>query len=365
MIETRDQVQNLLDRMVADGTELGVQVAAYVDGKLALDLSAGIADEETGRKVDRDTLFTVYSATKGVVATAVHMLADRGLVDYEAPIARYWPEFAENGKENTTLRHALSHQAGVPQVPTGTTPALMCDWDYMTAAIADLTPLWPAGSRTLYHGMTFGWILGEIVRRVDGRTIRKFVHEEIGQPLGIRDLNIGLPEAEQGRIARLKSVPAQGVGSVGVDHWNTAPLRAAIIPAAGGQFNAISLAHFYAALANGGSLDGVRLLKPDQLTQATRPQTNPKDAAEIEMVFGLGYRLGGTVYSEASPMRSFSTRASVFGHTGAGGAIGFADPERRFAIGITKNLLRSAVPGTIFPTVTIVKAVRAALGVAE
>ncbi len=121
----------------------------------------------------------------------------------------------------------------------------------------------------------------------------------------------------------------------------------------------------YATLAAGGTLDGVQLLKPDRLAEATRQQTDPKDAAEIEMMFGLGYRLGGTVYSEASPMRSFSTRASVFGHTGAGGAIGIADPERRFAIAITKNMLRSAVPGTIFPTVTIVKAVREALGVRE
>ena len=364
MSETRGQVQNLLDRMVAEGTELGIQVAAYVDGKLALDLWAGTADEQTGRPVDRDTLFTVYSATKGVVATAVHILADRGLLDYESPIARYWPEFAANGKERTTLRHALSHQAGIPQLPAGTTPALMCDWDYMAAAIADLTPLWPAGSRTQYHGMTFGWILGEIVRRVDGRTIRQFVHDEIAQPLEIRDLNIGLPEADQGRVARLKAA-AQDVGTIPVDHWNTSAQRAAIIPAAGGLFNAVSLARLYATLAGGGNLDGVQLLTPGRLAEATQQQTNPKDAAEIEMIFGLGYRLGGTVYSEASPMRSFSTRVSVFGHTGAGGAIGIADPERRFAIAVTKNLLRSAVPGTIFPTVTIVKAVRAALGVDE
>src|SRR5579884_594680 len=273
MLETRktvDEVQGLLDELVASGREVGLQAAAYLGGELVLDTWAGTADEQTGRAVDGDTLFVVFSATKGVMATSIHMLADRGELDYEAPVARYWPEFGKHGKERVTLRQALSHQAGIPQMPAGTTPELMCDWDAIPAAIADLTPLWEPGSRTQYHGMTFGWIVGEVLRRVDGRDVRTFVHEEIAGPLGGIDLHVGTTPEQLRRVARLRNAPGS---TVGADNWNRDDLRQAIVPAAGGQFNARSLARMYAALANWGELDGVRLLSRERIEAARVPQT--------------------------------------------------------------------------------------------
>jgi CubicO group peptidase (beta-lactamase class C family) len=184
MTDAAARTQRLLDELVAEGTELGLQVAAYVDGRLALDAWAGVADEATGRPVDGNTLFTVFSTTKGLVATSIHMLVDRGKLDYDAPIADYWPEFGARGKGRVTLRHALSHQAGIPQLPPGLGPETLCDWEAMCAIVAGLEPLWEPGSRTAYHGRTFGWMLGETLRRVDGRDVRAFVHDEIGRPLG-------------------------------------------------------------------------------------------------------------------------------------------------------------------------------------
>jgi CubicO group peptidase (beta-lactamase class C family) len=365
MLETRKTVggvQAVLDEMVASGAEVGLQVAAYRDGELALDTWAGATDEATGRPVDGDTLFVMFSATKGVMATAVHMLVDRGVLDYESPVARYWPEFGRHGKERVTLRHALAHQAGIPQMPEGATPELMADWDAVCAAIADLTPLWEPGSRTQYHGMTFGWILGEVLRRVDGRTVRDFVHQEIAKPIGATDLNIGIAPADEARVARLRNPPDGTMDSA--DRWNRADMHQAIVPAAGGLFNARSLARLYAVLAGGGELDGVRLLPWERIAAARVQQTRPEHAAEIGMAFGLGYRIGSPIYPEWGLLRALGTDGRVFGHTGAGGSLGFADPERRFAFALTKNLLHPVVEGRVSTTRRIVEAVREALGVA-
>ena len=365
MLETRKtvgQVQTLLDELVASGQEVGLQVAAYLDDELALDTWAGTADEQTGRPVDGDTLFVVFSATKGVTATAIHMLAERGKLDYEAPVATYWPEFGAHGKDKVTVRQALAHQAGIPRMPPGATPEQMCDWDAMCAAIADLAPLWEPGSRTEYHGMTFGWILGEVLRRVDGRDVRTFVHEEIAEPLGITDLHIGTTPHQLPRVARLRNAPG---ATVGADNWNRADLRQAIVPAAGGQFNARSLARMYAALAGWGQLDGVRLLGRERVEAARVQQTTRADAAATGMAFGLGYRIGSPVYADWAMLRALGADPRVFGHTGAGGSIGFADPERRFAFALTKNLLHPVVEGRVSTTRRIVETVRAALGVAS
>jgi CubicO group peptidase (beta-lactamase class C family) len=273
-------VQELFDRLIAEGQEVGLQAAAYLDGELVLDTWAGTADEQTGRVVDGDTLFVVFSATKGVTGTSIHMLAERGKIDYERPVADYWPAYGKHGKAATTVRQAMSHQAGIPQMPQGWGPERMCDWDATVAAIADLTPIWEPGSRTQYHGMTFGWIMGELLRRVDGRTVRQFVYDEIAQPIGAPDLHVGTTPALLPRVARLRNAPG---GATNADQWNRDDLRQAIVPAAGGQFSARSLARMYAALANGGELNGVRLVSPVRIDVFRTQQSKPADAAEIGM----------------------------------------------------------------------------------
>src|SRR5579871_3955001 len=182
MSEIQARVQAALDDLVASGVEAGLQVAAYLGEELIVDAWAGVADSSTGRLVDGDTLFTVFSTTKGITATVIHLLADRQLLDYDQPVAAYWPEFAAHGKQRITLRHVLTHTAGVPHMPAGAGPAEICDWAWVCREIAALTPLWEPGTRAGYHALTYGWILGEVARRVDGRTIARIVQDEIAAP---------------------------------------------------------------------------------------------------------------------------------------------------------------------------------------
>ena len=203
------RVQQVIDGLVESGDEIGLQVAAYVNGELVVDTWSGVADEDTGQLVDGDTLFTSWSTTKGFVATCLHILADRGQVDYDTPVATYWPEFGVHGKDVVTVREAITHRAGVPQMPEGVTPEMMTDWDAMCAAIASHKPLWKPGTTVCYHAWTFGWIIGELVRRIDGRPIAQFAREELCQPLGIEDFYLGIPDAVEGRVAPLKEAPSE------------------------------------------------------------------------------------------------------------------------------------------------------------
>lgn len=197
-------VRQALHRAIAEKGEIGIQVAAYLGEELVIDCWAGVADRESGRPVDADTLFNVFSVSKAVVSTAVHVQAEKGLVEYDRPIADYWPEFAQNGKETITVRDALNHHTGTPQMPPGTTPESMCDWDFMARGIAGLTPILPR-DKPAYQAMSFGWVLGEVVRRTDpqSRDFGRFVQEEICEPYGITDLWIGMPDEAERRVATL------------------------------------------------------------------------------------------------------------------------------------------------------------------
>lgn len=365
-------VQELLQELVDSGAETGLQAAAYLDGELMIDAVAGAADPDTGRPVDGDTLFTVFSTTKGVTTTCIHMLAERGQLDYDAPIARYWPEFGVQGKERVTVRDALTHRAAVPQMPEGLTPEDLCDWDGITAQIAALPPLWEPGTQTGYHAYTFGWILGEVLRRIDGRPIATFVQEEICTPLGIRDLFLGIPDEAEARVAPLisealtdnteaadrdallpRAIPPQLAPSGRVH--NRPDVRRASIPAGGGIMNARAIARHYAALI--GEVDGVRLLPPERVRIATQLQTNDVDLAlGFPIRKALGYWLGGTL----SPM---SERNTAFGHPGAGGSTGFADPEYGLAVGFTKNRLVTSLDPAQAAAYRVGERIRESLGV--
>jgi CubicO group peptidase (beta-lactamase class C family) len=374
MTRAQERVQAAIDDLVARGTERGLQVAAYHDGELVVDAWAGLADAPSGRPVDGKSLFCVFSCTKGVTATAIHLLVDRGLLDYDTPIAHYWPEFGRNGKAAITVRHALAHTAGIPQVPEGIGPAMMCDWERTCRAIAGLTPLWQAGTSTGYHAITYGWILGETARRADGRPFAQIVHDEICQPLGITSFYLGIPDSVEQRVATLEiGPPLANVPEPPPDaliwqaipasvqplaEWANRPdFRRACIPAANGITNARSLARHYAALA--GAVAGPRLLSPERMQLATTLQTDADD-----LVVGpgprkaLGYWIGG------DPFSPFGSRPTVFGHGGAGGSIGFADPDNGFAFALTKTRMVDALPGEGAAAV-VARATRAALGIPE
>ncbi|MGH2603706.1 MAG: serine hydrolase domain-containing protein [Dehalococcoidia bacterium] len=368
--EATAAVQTLLEEIVASGEETGLQAAAYLNGKLVIDAAAGIADLDTGRPVDGDTLFTVFSTSKGVTATCMHMLAERGQLDYDAPVSLYWPAFAAQGKERVTVRDALTHRAGVPQMPDGLTPEDICDWDGITAAIADLPLLWEPGTKTGYHAYTYGWILGEVLRRIDGRHIATFVQEEICAPLGMRDIYFGIPDDVEARVAPLigesltdnagtedtllpRAIPPHLAPSARVH--NRPDVRRASIPAGGGIMSARAVARHYAALI--GEVDGVRLLPAERIPIATELQTDDEDLAiGFPIRKALGYFLGG-------PYSPMSERITAFGHPGAGGSTAFADPEYGLAVGFTKNRLVTSTDPTQAAAYRVGTKIREAQGV--
>lgn len=378
-MDAQTAVEAAVRQAIDDGPEVGVRVAAYLNGELVVDVSAGVADQEDGRPVDDGTVFTVFSATKGVAATALHVQAERGLIAYDAPMVDYWPEFAAHGKSAATVLDAVTHRCGVPLMPDGSTAEEMCDWDGMVAAIEGLPPVWEPGTKTGYHAYTFGWIVGELVRRTDPqhRPFGRFVQEEICDPLGMDSFWMGIPDAAEPRCARLintppppadapppppdalilQAIPAQ----VGViqEVFGRPDVRRACIPGAGGITDARSLARHYAMLAGLGELDGVRLLSEERVMQISTLQTD-----DVDQVIGqpvrkaMGYFLGGGDPEDLGPM---GANPAAFGHPGAGGSIGWADPDHGLAVAIVKNRMLAPPTPAENPVVAIAQAVRSAL----
>lgn len=372
-------VKSAIDAAIFDGGELGIQVAAYRDGKLVIDVWGGIADA-SGSPVSGDTLFNVFSVTKAVTAVAVHLQAERGLLDYDEPIASYWPEFSAMGKGAATVRHALTHQSGVPQMPPGTSPETMCDWDAMCEGIAASAPSFPIGGDPAYHSVTFGWILGEIVRRTDprNRTFGRFVRDEIAAPLEIADLWIGMPDHVENRIARLRNdnagdprPPADSdfVRSVPLNTqlvpevFERPDVRRACIPAVGGIFTARSSARFWAMLANGGELDGVRLLSAERVSTFNRPR--PGNSSPDPVYFGMPMPLSeaGFWLGEALPPVAAVKNPRAICCPGAGGSIGWADLDERVSVAICHNRMLNRRGSLDHPLVPVADAVRRALAI--
>lgn len=371
-------VEDAIAAMIGDGREIGLQVCAYLYGELAVDCWGGLADPESGQDVKGDTLFNVFSVTKAVAATALHIQAARGLVDYEAKVTDYWPEYAQNGKQATTVRHILTHRAGVPQMPNGVTPELMCDWDWMTSRIAALEPIAPPGEKALYLSMTFGWLVGELVRRTDPaqRPIGQFAREEIALPLKAPDLWIGLPDSELPRVAVLTnsaptdpamlpplytaSMPPQ-VDLV-PEVFELSNVRRAAIAGVGGVFSARSCARFWAMLAGGGELDGVRILPADLVATFNTPRADPDEPDPV--MFGAPVPLGiaGFWLGERQGIAAPARDRHVIHHPGAGDSIGFADPKRNFAFAFTHNRMQAPQTNADNTALILADAVRAQLG---
>ena len=348
MSELQQQIQKVVDELVASGAERGVQVAVYQDGEQVVDVVAGMADPATGRPVDPGTVFYNYSIGKAATSTVVHLLAERGLFGYDTPVAELWPEFAANGKQAVTLRQVLNQTAGVPGIPLDTTVEDLCDWDKMCAAIAGAELWWEPGTKVGYHAYTFGYILGEVVRRVTGKRISQVLAEEVAEPLGVAgELWFGMPAAEHHRLAPLEDEPgaaemaAQMLASMPPDlpMLRSAPMAlfpsatfgnrpdtlAADIPA-GGKVSARAIARLYAALL--GEVDGVRLLTPERLAEVTAVSSSGTDE-----VFGMPTRWG-LGYSIGLPD---GTRDTAFGIGGVGGSFAFGDTASGLAFGLTKN----------------------------
>jgi CubicO group peptidase (beta-lactamase class C family) len=341
-----------------DHGELGAAVAIEIDGKLVVDVWAGWADAERTRPWRRDTLVNVFSVGKGMVALSVLMLVDRGEVDLDAPVARYWPEFAAGGKSDIAVRTVLCHQAGLPAIRRLLPPFAMYDWHLMTAALAAEEPWWEPGSQHGYHVNTFGFLAGEIVRRVAGEGFGDFFRTRIAGPLDA-DFHFGTAPRydertaeyvfgdtpkdigdEEGRrriaadpdfVTLLRRVYENPPGLSGLGTVNTREWRAAVIPSTNGHATARGVARIYGVLARGGAADGIALLHRETLDGAIVEASCGVDAIlGRPSRFGLGFQL-------TQPERPLGPNPRTFGHFGAGGSLGFADPDAQLAFAYTMN----------------------------
>ena len=346
-------VRDAFEANFADYDELGAAVTVLVDGKPVADLWGGWADRARTRPWERDTVVNVWSTTKGPTALCAHVLADRGLLDLDAPVAAYWPEFAAAGKESVRVRHLLSHRSGVSGLREPHTLAALYDWEATTAALAATEPWWEPGTVSGYHAISYGFLVGEVVRRITGLMPGEFLRKEITGPLGI-DFAIGFPAAEEGRVAELvqsrAAASAQAalfarmtplaVASLlnpgtGRAVANTPEWRAAEIPAANGHGTARAVASLFGIVAGRGSLDGHRVLSAEAAERIREGQGSCRDlvlgdgfAHDTEL--GLGLWLSG-------PNASYGPNPRAVGHDGAGGSCGLADPEAGVALGYVMN----------------------------
>jgi CubicO group peptidase (beta-lactamase class C family) len=361
MSDVNEKVSELIKNQVKDGRQIGVQVCAYQYGKKIVDAWAGKMGPDDPRPIQADSLFCSWSTTKGVTATAIHMLADRGLLDYNTKVTDYWPEFGQNGKEDVTVTQALSHQIGLHFMPEPLTLEWLCDWDAGIEYVEKAKPAYPPGTQTGYHAHTFGLIAGGIVEAVTGKHIKEFIQEEIAKPLSIEDeMYVGIPDGLEERLTTLEiwDIPSS-FREIGYNvpeghefykampnhmwsHWNKMELRKACIPAGNGHFTARALAKMYGALAADGSINGVKLVSPDRIHHMNRMVTDRVDIVVSRKIRrSIGFILGGIQNGIHGPI---GPRLTAFGHSGAGGSVAFADPKEELAIAVTLNKMEMSTP---------------------
>ncbi|GLY23190.1 serine hydrolase domain-containing protein [Micromonospora sp. NBRC 101691] len=374
--EGYEPVREAFQANFATRSEIGAAVSVYRHGQEVVRLWGGTADPDTGRPWREETLQVVYSTTKSVPAACAHLLAQRGQLDLDAPVAEYWPEFAAAGKGDIPVRWLLSHQAGLPVLDRPVPLAAALTWDPVVAALAAQAPAWQPGTAHGYHGLTFGWLVGEVVRRVSGRSLGTYFADEIAEPLGL-DFWIGLPAAEAHRVSRLVEQPVapptptrevpEALREALAAYTDPTSLVvrstmvtdppldladprtwAAEIPAVNGICTASSLARFYAGLI--GEVDGIRILDATTLAAATREQASGTDRvlmAPTRPALGFGLPL------PEQPWWS----PTAFGFPGHGGSLGYADPASGVAFGYVMNGLRVSMDPDP-RTSSLIKAVR-------
>jgi len=355
------RVREVFEKSFETG-EVGAALAVTVDGELVVDLWGGHRDAAKTKPWQRDTIANVYSTTKGMTAICANRLAEQGKLDLDAPVAKYWPEFAQAGKERIPVRWLLSHRAGLAAIRAQIPPGGHYDWKYMTEALAAEKPWWEPGTKHGYHALTYGYLVGEVVRRIDGRTLGTYFRQELAEPLGL-DFWIGCgPELDE-RTADMIPAPPSPPGvsnpfeaaarnpeslvgrafanpTIETGAVNTRAWRAAEIPAGNGHGTARGLARIYGALAREGELDGVHVLSPAQITLANTEQSYGEDQVLSPMPtrFGLGFFM-------TQPMIPFGPNPRSFGHPGAGGSIAFADPDAKLGIAYVMNQMQVGLAG--------------------
>ena len=374
------EARELFSQSIESGFELGAAIAIEIEGETVLDLWGGEDNTLEGSKWQKDTIVNVFSTTKGIAAMCLLQLVEQGKLDLDLPVSSYWPEFAQEGKESIPVRHLLCHKSGLCGVRKPLDQGAFCDWELICNELASQEPLWEPGTAHGYHAITFGHLVGEVLRRIDGRTIGIYFKEEIAEPLDL-DFWIGLPDSEFSRVtninpskpgpmqflfplisklprmlvpgpmkflldfgdietpagAAFSNPPMQMDPENGMEA-NTKKWRNAEIPAANGHGTARAIAKIYGVLANGGNRDGIHVLKPETIEMARQTQSDGRDLVlgGIHSRFGLGFMLG-TEHINMGPGKG------SFGHGGAGGSLGFSDPDNKVSLGFVMNQMHPGI----------------------
>jgi len=338
------------------GYEVGASCSVVYRGKTVVDIWGGYLDVEGSRPWRENTLVNVYSTTKGMGSLAAAVLADEGKLDYEAPVVEYWPEFGAAGKEKITVAQLLSHQAGLCGISAKITVQDLYDWDKMIHLLEAQKPHWEPGTAAGYHAVTWGYFPGELIRRITGKTLGAYFREKVAEPLGA-DFFIGLPDSEMDRVGDIIGPNRGRVAQKKVENPPQMPRfypiallnpsirpfkdassyawRKAEIAAANGQANARGIARIYGALANGGEIDGIRIISPEGIKAAVKEEVTdntPNLVTGRPMRFARGFGLNTEGH--------YGPSLKAFGHSGAGGSIGFADPDANVAVGYTMNQMQ-------------------------
>ncbi len=335
------------------GADIGASFCATHEGKVVADIWGGWADEARTRPWEENTIINVYSTTKTMTALTALLIADRGELDFEAPVAKYWPEFAANGKAEIKVKHLMSHSAGLSGWKEPITTEDLYDWEKVTGLLAAQAPYWPAGTAVGYHAITQGYLVGEVVRRITGKSLGTVFRQEIAEPLGA-DFHIGLPASEDYRVADLKPPPpGQGIADVSESELTanmssnppvnpletrTRAWRAAEIPAAGGTGNARSVAKIHVLLANGGEAQGKRLLSEAGCRKALEFQIEGQDLVlNVPARFGMGFGLPSALVPLPNP------NSIYWG--GYGGSLILIDMDARTTIAYVMNKMAGTTTG--------------------
>ena len=332
-----EQVKQLFKQQIDDGLHPGAGLAVYRYGNLVLDIFGGETD--SGKPVTDETMFVLMSSTKPLTACCLYMLKERGQVSYSDLVSKHWPEFAQNGKETVTIGHILTHRGGFPQTPESLPPTDWPDWSKVVLAMEQAPAIYTPGETLAYHPSNYGWVLGEIVRRVDGRTFDRFIVEELAAPLGMGSTHVGLPQGLEHLVSPMHEME-DGADSTGwcAMHSQSSVLRS-IAPGTNGVASAGDFARFYAMLERRGSLDGATVIKPETIEEGVAFQVEGVDKSTGTFAQrSLGLALG-----DERMGKSTGDPLKTFGHGGAGTSIGWADSDSGLAVGYITNGFRGSV----------------------
>jgi CubicO group peptidase (beta-lactamase class C family) len=360
-------VKDLFAQSFDAGEELGARFTLVEAGEVVVDLWGGYADRKRTRAFDERTLATIFSTTKAVASLMIARLVDAGRLDYAQTVASVWPEFGQAGKAGVTVGQAISHQAGLSGFPEPMEPVEWFDWDLICAKLAAMAPLWPPGTASGYHPITVGYIVGEIFRRVDGRTLGTAFREDLADPLGL-DVWIGLPLSEHGRVAEIQRPSAlpdfgeinEPTRAAFLQPWSAAAGRSPAewrsmeIPSTNGHATAEGLARLMGALANDGWLDGEAVLSPALIAEASRERIRGQD---LVLPFVMSWAAG---FMRNEVEHPWGPGNASFGHSGWGGSCAFADPERRLGGAYVMNKQSTRLMGDLRPR-RLIEAAYAAL----